>query len=180
MEHPSEEAIPEEFLVVVVDADAGATLKWAGEVDSACADQLAARLYAAIDANVGVVTVDLSQVTFLDASGLRTLAVADPRLQTNGRRLTVCRPSAKLFRVLELSGMAAVLDVQAPAHPSAVDEQPPQRQNRSQRRRDPTPPLSGCIVPLPCGRRVSGALPGGAAVGLRPPRAGRPRPCQSG
>ena len=93
MEHPSEE-----FRVAVVDADAGATLKWGGEVDSSCADQLAARLDASIDASVGVVTVDLSQVTFLDASGLRTLAAAHQRLQADGRRLAVRRPSAKLSR----------------------------------------------------------------------------------
>lgn len=78
---------------------------------------LGARLEAVIDASTGAVTVDLSQVTFLDSTGLKALVAEHRRLHAEGRRLTVRNPSPAVFRVLNLSGVAAALDVQGPAAP---------------------------------------------------------------
>ncbi len=112
---------PADFRAAIVDANGGATLELAGEVDLACVDDLAARLDAVIDTRTGTIAVDLSRVTFLDSSGLKSLVSAHRRLQAEGRRLTVRAPSAAVFRVLQLSGVAAFLGVQGPAS----HQQPP-------------------------------------------------------
>lgn len=108
-----------EFRVSIVHAGGGTTLELGGDVDLANAPELTARLEAVIDASTGAITVDLSHVTFLDSSGVEVLVLAQRRLKADGRRLTVRNPSELVFRVLKLSGVAGILDVQGPAARSA-------------------------------------------------------------
>ena len=51
-----------------------------GEIDLAAAAELGAQLEAVIDASIGVVAVDLAEVTFLDSSGLKAHVAAQRRL----------------------------------------------------------------------------------------------------
>ncbi|WP_433303210.1 STAS domain-containing protein [Actinoplanes sp. CA-030573] len=45
-------------------------------------------------------TVDLADVTFIDAAGIRALAETDARLRGEDRRLRVVRPSRNVRRML--------------------------------------------------------------------------------
>lgn len=47
-------------------------------------------------------TVDLAELTFIDAAGLRALAEADARLRREGRRLRVVRPNRLVRRMLRV------------------------------------------------------------------------------
>ncbi|MDP9341871.1 MAG: STAS domain-containing protein [Actinomycetota bacterium] len=60
------------------------------------------------------VVVDLSDLSFMDASGLRASAGAARRASEKGRRfaITRCRPMVR--RVFELTGMADMLDEAVP------------------------------------------------------------------
>lgn len=64
---------------------------------------------AAADRGLGRLIVDLSQVEFLDASGLRTLLEAHELV---GDRLVIRTPSEAVRRVLELTGFDCRLPVQ--------------------------------------------------------------------
>jgi anti-anti-sigma factor len=48
------------------------------------------------------VSLDLEQVGFIDCAGARSLLWAADRAATEGRRLTVVRPSARVLRLLRL------------------------------------------------------------------------------
>jgi len=109
------------FRVAIVHANRGTTLDIAGEVDMATAPELGARLEAVIDASTGEVTLDVTEVQFLDSTGLIVLVTAHRRLGAAGRRLIVRNPSAQLDRVFELSGVADVLEVQRMTASSAGD-----------------------------------------------------------
>ena len=110
-----------EFRVAVVHVDGGTTLHIAGELDLATASQLGTRLEAVVDASIGDVTIDLSQVTFVDSTGLKMLVSTQRRLRAEDRRLTVRNPCGTLLRVFEVSGLGDALNVQGPAASSAAD-----------------------------------------------------------
>ena len=101
-----------ELCVDVVPDGAGATVVLAGEIDLATAPELQARLEVLIDATTGDVALDVARVTFLDSTGLHVIALAHQRLRDGCRQLRVSNPATRVRRVLELSGMARLLEVE--------------------------------------------------------------------
>jgi anti-sigma B factor antagonist len=88
-----------------------------GEVDLATAPELRSIL-AEIAPDEGVVIIDLTDVAFLDSSGLSVLVEVHQHLANDGvstLRLVVTRPT--MHRLLEATGLIEVFDV----HPSLDD-----------------------------------------------------------
>jgi anti-sigma B factor antagonist len=77
-----------------------------GEVDINVADALEAALDAAILASEGAFTIDLSELEFIDSTGLHVLLRARGLLGREDRALAVICPPGPGRRVLELSGMS--------------------------------------------------------------------------
>ena len=101
-----------ELYVDVVPDGAGATVVLAGEIDLATAPELQARLESLIDATTGDVALDVARVTFLDSTGLHVIALVHRRLRDACRQLRVQPIERTRRRVLELSGMARLLEVE--------------------------------------------------------------------
>ena len=76
-----------------------------GELDVATADQLARTLEPVIEGGATLVVLDLSDVTFLDSSGLRTIVRGATALEDQGGRLVVDGASPAVSRVLEVTGL---------------------------------------------------------------------------
>lgn len=78
---------------------------WAlsGEVDAHTAPSLAAALESLPG---GTVQIDMSEVSFMDSSGLRVLLEATARARSAGGDVVVVRPSATVTRLVEISGLA--------------------------------------------------------------------------
>jgi anti-sigma B factor antagonist len=72
-----------------------------GELDMATADELVRALEPAIATAGGDLTLDLSDLTFIDSSGLRALLEVSQRLNGGGR-LVLSRPSEAASKVFEL------------------------------------------------------------------------------
>ena len=77
-----------------------------GELDLLTEPEFRAFLAAVIDCCPGSVELDLGQLNFMDASGLRVIADGTERLSLLGRLLTIRSPSKTVLRVLELTGLA--------------------------------------------------------------------------
>lgn len=75
-------------------------LRLEGEIDLAAADQLAEALRASIAS--GTTSVDLSDVTFIDSSGLHVLVSAAVALDGQGP-LVLLRPSKSVKRLLNIA-----------------------------------------------------------------------------
>jgi len=58
-----------------------------------------------------LVAIDLSEVTFIDSTVIGILAMAHKRATRNGGRLAVLGASERVARVLEMTGLATVLDL---------------------------------------------------------------------
>ena len=57
---------------------------------------------------VATVTLDLGEVAFIDASGLRALVVGHKALEERGGTLVVANPSTMAARLLEVTGLDAL------------------------------------------------------------------------
>ena len=80
-----------------------------GEVDAHVAPQVAAELERLEGDGADRITVDLTEVPFLDSSGIGVLLAAAKRLGRS--RLTVVAPGVPIRRALEITGADRVLDV---------------------------------------------------------------------
>jgi anti-sigma B factor antagonist len=79
-----------------------------GEVDIAAVQALEAALDEAIRASVGAFVIDLTEVEFIDSSGLSVLLRARALLGREDRPLVVICPRGAVRRLLELAGAADV------------------------------------------------------------------------
>ncbi|MCU1449834.1 MAG: anti-sigma factor antagonist [Acidimicrobiales bacterium] len=59
--------------------------------------------------------VDMSRVTFVDASGLRALVAAATRGHREGRDIVLRDPTPATLRVLDLTGLLDVFSIESPA-----------------------------------------------------------------
>jgi anti-anti-sigma factor len=83
----------------------------AGEVDLAVAEPLRRALQEACATPRDLVAVDLSDVSFLDSTGLHALVTAHKRLAERNARLVVVVPPGLVRRVMELSGLTGMIEV---------------------------------------------------------------------
>ena len=104
---PPEEAAPLE-LSCRTGADGNQVVSVTGELDIATAEQAYAYISEVIDSWPTMVSVDLSGLTFCDASGLGVLAKIARHARQAGRqlRLTSARPS--LLKIIRLTGLDAL------------------------------------------------------------------------
>jgi anti-sigma B factor antagonist len=87
-----------------------------GEIDVHTAPDLRERLLSLIGGGV-VPIVDLSEVGFLDSSGLGALAGVNKQLETHGNRLRIVCADPKLVRLFSLTRLDEVLTL----HPTIED-----------------------------------------------------------
>ncbi|GII60210.1 anti-sigma factor antagonist [Sphaerisporangium krabiense] len=78
-----------------------------GDVDISCSPELRERLLAALQPPRPRLEVDLSGVTFMDASGVAALMAARRRSLRLGGGVCLISPSSSVLRVLEASGLSA-------------------------------------------------------------------------
>ena len=108
------------FALTSVAVDDGHLVTVAGEVDIATAPALGECLVRFSD---GDVTVDLSAVDFIDSSGLNALVTSHNQIERRGSRLVLRGTSSVTQRLLEITGLDEVLnlDGQATDVASAAD-----------------------------------------------------------
>jgi anti-anti-sigma factor len=106
------EGLGPDFRVVVTTRAGGALLVPHGELDLAAAPQLEAALFA----QRGRVVLDLRELTFVDATGLRVLMEAEAHSRQDGKRLRFIAGDA----VRRLFEVAAVPDPLTYAEPDAT------------------------------------------------------------
>lgn len=93
-----------QFELETFDTEPVRRLVLRGEIDVKTAPRLEAALS---DATAHTVLVDLSDVGFIDSTGLRVLAMGRARLESEDRHLVVCAPDdSVVLRTMRLAGLA--------------------------------------------------------------------------
>ena len=103
---------PEPFSVAVVEDGARSIVSVRGELDLATAPQLEAALLPGLREG-GSALLDLRGLEFMDSTGVRVIVAAHLAAQEHGGSLRLVRttPDGAVARVLEISGLDAVLDL---------------------------------------------------------------------
>lgn len=83
-----------------------------GEADLTTAELLREMLAAQLGTGARLVTVDASELSFLDAASLRVLVLAARALQARHGTLVFACPQPLVARLLEITGADRLLDVQ--------------------------------------------------------------------
>jgi anti-sigma B factor antagonist len=97
------------------------TVVWVrGEHDISTRDRLAGKLAEAASRDAADIVVDLSGITFMDASTIGALVAARNNLRVHSRSLTFRHPSPAAQRLLDLCGLAPLTDGRAPTIGSAL------------------------------------------------------------
>ena len=91
-----------------------------GEVDIASASRLISVLNSSVAEAIKAVVVDLTQVGFMDSTGLALLINANRRLTLRRKGFAVICPPGPLRRVFEITDMVGTLNVRDD-HESAVN-----------------------------------------------------------
>lgn len=92
--------------------DDGVRLEPLGELDLATAEQFDDALRAWLeDPRAGELVVDLSGVTFMDSTGLRSVLIGSSAANQAGRRMVVVPGRGQARRVIELAQVSAYLEL---------------------------------------------------------------------
>jgi anti-anti-sigma factor len=103
----------EPFSVTSEQRGHAAHLRLSGEIDIATAPVLEGWLHTAERNGNTAIVLDLEEVTFMDASGLRAFLGAAERATRCGRTFAIVRPPALVQRVLQITGTAHLLAADA-------------------------------------------------------------------
>jgi len=89
------------------EADAGeGRLSLSGELDLATAPRVEQAAEELLAGGLHTLVLDLSDLRFIDSSGLRVVVILHRRAEDEGWRLSIVRPSEQVHRVFEISGLA--------------------------------------------------------------------------
>jgi anti-sigma B factor antagonist len=91
-----------------------------GELDLAAASSLEEELGQALESGSKVIVIDVTDLDFIDSTGLSVLVRAHQRAQETGLQLGLVNPGAQVERLLSLTGLAQRLTLDQ----SASDQLP--------------------------------------------------------
>jgi len=77
-----------------------------GELDLATAHDLQAEILRVEATDAESIVLDLSGLDFIDSTGIQLVIQAEARSRANSRRLSLLRPSDRVFRVFVICGVA--------------------------------------------------------------------------
>lgn len=100
--------------LVVADDGASTRVLAVGELDMGTAPGLAEVLDGLLDAGVRQIELDLSRLTFVSAAGLGVFCTATARSRQAGGRLRLTGVTPRTRRILRITGLDGVLDMQPP------------------------------------------------------------------
>ena len=99
--------------ILTTQAESGRKVQVAGEVDVSNASKLRDASDELIAEGVPSVDVDLSQVSYIDSTGIGVLVGAVHRAHDAGLSLTASNPQRNVARVLDMLGVSGELGIEA-------------------------------------------------------------------
>jgi anti-sigma B factor antagonist len=97
-----------------LDVDTTATtahLTLAGELDMATTEQTRSAALAVLDADVSELCIHMSEVSFIDSSGLSVLVEIQIDAEHRGIDLELVDPSPRVLRLFEITGLVGVFKI---------------------------------------------------------------------
>jgi anti-sigma B factor antagonist len=102
--------------------DTTCLLKINGEVDVYTSPQLKQEIVHLAEAGVKHLIINLSQVEYLDSTGLGVLIGGLKRLRESEGKLTLVGPGMRILRIFEITGLDKIFDIYATEQEAAAKE----------------------------------------------------------
>jgi len=93
------------------EQDGAVHLALTGELDLSTVDKVEDELRRVEDGGAETVVLDLTALSFLDSTGLRTIVTADQRARKHGRRLAIVKGPDTVHRVFTITRLDERLDM---------------------------------------------------------------------
>ena len=93
------------------DREDGVQLALKGELDLSTIEKVEQELNRAEEDGHRLIVLDLSGLTFLDSTGLRTIVTADQRARRGGRRVVILKGPATVHRVFTITRLDERLEM---------------------------------------------------------------------
>jgi anti-anti-sigma factor len=97
--------------VTTQDSGGHVTVSLKGELDLSSVGKVEEELERVEKDGPSVLVLDLSQLSFLDSTGLRAVVTADERARSNGRRLVIIRGPDAVQRVFAITRLEERLEM---------------------------------------------------------------------
>jgi anti-anti-sigma factor len=97
--------------VTTQDSGGHATVSLKGELDLSSVGKVEEELERVEADEPSLLVLDLSQLSFLDSTGLRAVVTADERARSNGRRLVIVRGPDAVQRVFAITRLEERLEM---------------------------------------------------------------------
>lgn len=95
------------------NGDSVAVINVQGEVDVYTAPKLREEIHKQLDQGATKIVVDLTNVAYMDSSGLGVLIGALKRAREENGDLVVASPNPRISRILDVTGLSKIFNVQA-------------------------------------------------------------------
>jgi anti-sigma B factor antagonist len=105
--------VPDFGVVVELESDA-LVLGIVGELDAYTAPKLRAALLSLVSTGTTRLVIDLTDLTFVDSTGLNLLVRAGQRVEGLGGSLTLRGATTQTRRLLELTGLDGMFTLESP------------------------------------------------------------------
>lgn len=102
---------PGELKVVVSGGEGQYEVRLAGELDMSTAPQLREELLRLASEGAAQVTLDMTDLAFVDSTGLSVLITGLKRFRQDGGDMALRSPSPGTLRVLEITGLTEVFSI---------------------------------------------------------------------
>lgn len=109
----------EQLAIEIVPDSSSVTLRLVGEIDMCTAESVRDAAFTAITQHHTDVHIDLSAVTFMDSTGLQVLLATRRRAELAGGHLQLVDPTRAVLRVLELTGVDHLFEIEPEGIPAA-------------------------------------------------------------
>jgi anti-sigma B factor antagonist len=106
------------FRLTVSGSGDRAVVSLEGELDLATAPQLREQLVTLAEAD-SVIVVDLTNLAFIDSTGLSVLVMGLNRSRAAGGSIVLRNPSQSVMRILEITGLVSVFGIEDKSVPTA-------------------------------------------------------------
>lgn len=101
-----------DFEIDAVPAEGGQTIRLKGELDAYTAGRFREVMDRVVDDQPLLVVIDVTELTFIDSTGLGLLVGARRKMGADGHiRLIGARP--KIFRLFEIAGLTHIFEIES-------------------------------------------------------------------
>lgn len=99
------------FTAEVEASDGMVVLRLGGELDMASAPVLNRAVHTALDAGPAAISLDLSELTFVDSTGVGVFVAGHRRAASTGCAFVLHSPRRAVLRTLKLTGIDQLIDI---------------------------------------------------------------------